>query len=75
MPEYISSALAGIGKGKKRETENGGEEEGVGNVRWLRVNTLKWSVEEAVEWFEDQRWELVEDVETLLAVSCALSRP
>lgn len=68
MPEAISSALAEIGKGKKKEMD-AGEEEGVGNVRWLRVNTIKWSVEDAVEWFENERWELVEDVETLLEVS------
>lgn len=70
LPEYVSSSIAGIGSAQKRATaEGGGEEEGVGNVRWLRVNTIKWSVEECVEWFENERWELVEDVETLLEVS------
>lgn len=69
LPDVVSAAIAGIGKGKKREMLEGGEEEGVGSVRWLRVNTIKWSVEDCVEWFENERWELVEDIETMLAVS------
>lgn len=38
-------------------------------MRWLRVNTLKWSVEDAVEWFENERWELYEDVEAMIDMS------
>lgn len=67
LPDVVASAIEGIGKGKKREMGERGEEEGGGNVRWLRVNTIKWSVEDAVEWFEAERWELVDDIEALLA--------
>lgn len=70
LPEVVAAAIEGIGKGKKRENAEAGEEEGVGNVRWLRVNTLKWSVEDAVEWFENERWEMVDDIESLLELSC-----
>lgn len=66
LPEGVASAIEGIGKGKKKEMGERGEEEGgTGAVRWLRVNTLKWSVEDAVEWFETERWELVDDLESL----------
>jgi putative methyltransferase len=41
----------------------------VGAVRWLRVNTLKWSVEDAVEWFESERWEMMDDVEQMIEVA------
>lgn len=73
LPEVVSASIANIGKGKKREMQEGNEDEGVGNVRWLRVNTLKWTVEACVEWFENERWELVEDIETMLEVSYVLS--
>ncbi|KAK4701027.1 25S rRNA (cytosine2278-C5)-methyltransferase, partial [Phenoliferia sp. Uapishka_3] len=67
LPDVVASAIEGIGKGKKREMNERGEEDGLGNVRWLRVNTLKWTVEEAVEWFENERWELLDDIEALLS--------
>lgn len=67
LPDVVASAIEGIGKGKKREMAERGEEDGGGNVRWLRVNTLKWTVEAAVEWFENERWELVDDIEALLS--------
>jgi putative methyltransferase len=40
-----------------------------GEIRWLRVNTLRWSVEAAVEWFEKTGWEMFEDVQEMLAAS------
>ncbi|KAM0746281.1 S-adenosyl-L-methionine-dependent methyltransferase [Meredithblackwellia eburnea MCA 4105] len=69
LPEQVASSVEGIGKGKKREMEEVEDEEnrgGGGNVRWLRVNTLKWTVEAAVEWFENERWEMVDDLDALL---------
>lgn len=75
LPEGVASAIEGIGKGKKKEMGERGEEEGgTGAVRWLRVNTLKWSVEDAVEWFETERWELVDDLESLEERSAAKSK-
>ena len=68
LPEQVASSIEGIGKGKKREAQEAGEDGGVGEVRWLRVNTLKWSVEEAVEWLETERWELADDVEGMLEI-------
>ncbi|GAA5876202.1 hypothetical protein JCM3774_002324 [Rhodotorula dairenensis] len=77
LPEKVASSLEGIGKGKKREHDaDRFAEEGAagldfmpGEIRWLRVNTLKWSVEAAVEWFEKTGWEMFEDVEEMLAAS------
>ncbi|ORY44659.1 S-adenosyl-L-methionine-dependent methyltransferase [Leucosporidium creatinivorum] len=67
LPENVASAIEGIGKGKKKAHDaEAGEADGVGEVRWLRVNTLKWTVEAAVEWFEEQRWELYENVESMI---------
>ena len=75
MPDVITAAIEGIGKGKKREMAEAGDEEGLVNVRWLRVNTLKWSVEDCVEWFESERWELVDDIEMLLEMRYVASLP
>ncbi|GAA5954128.1 hypothetical protein JCM8115_003318 [Rhodotorula mucilaginosa] len=77
LPEKVASSLEGIGKGKKREHEaDRFAEEGAsgleympGEIRWLRVNTLRWSVEAAVEWFEKTGWEMFEDVQEMLAAS------
>lgn len=38
----------------------------------MRVNTLRWSVEQAVEWFEKGGWEMFEDVDEMLAAACVL---
>ncbi|BGP28005.1 nucleus protein [Rhodotorula toruloides] len=78
LPEKIASSLSSIGKGKKREhdadrfaEEAGAGLEAVGEIRWMRVNTLRWSVEQAVEWFEKGGWEMFEDVEEMLAAAQA----
>lgn len=75
LPDVITAAIEGIGKGKKREMTEAGEEEGLVNVRWLRVNTLKWSVEDCVEWFESERWELVDDIDMLLEMRYVSTPP
>ena len=36
----------------------------------MRVNTLRWSVEAAVEWFEKGGWEMFEEVQEMLAAAC-----
>lgn len=75
LPDKIASSLEGIGKGKKKEhdLERFASEEGgmntAGEVRWLRVNTLKWTVERAVEWLEKGGWEMFEEVDEMLAAS------
>lgn len=70
LPDRVASSIENIGKGKKKDADAElGEEGGIGEVRWLRVNTLKWSVEDAVEWFEQQRWEMFEDVDEMLAAA------
>ena len=71
LPDLVASSIEGIGKGKKKEAEKG-EDAGVGEIRWLRVNTIKWSTEEAVEWFETERWELADNLEDMLEISCVL---
>ncbi|BGP20629.1 hypothetical protein JCM10213_007165 [Rhodosporidiobolus nylandii] len=75
LPEKVASSLEGIGKGKKRAHdaerflgEEGGEDL-TGDVRWLRVNTLRWSVEAAVEWLEKGGWTMYEDVGEMLAAA------
>ncbi|GAA5876439.1 hypothetical protein JCM8547_002126 [Rhodosporidiobolus lusitaniae] len=75
LPEKVASSLEGIGKGKKRAHdaerflgEEGGEDL-AGDIRWLRVNTLRWSIEAAVEWFEKGGWTMYEDVTEMLAAS------
>ncbi|GAA5902207.1 rRNA (cytosine-C5-)-methyltransferase RCM1 [Sporobolomyces salmoneus] len=75
LPEKIASSLEGIGKGKKKEhdLERFASEEGgintAGEVRWLRVNTLKWTVETAVEWLEKGGWGMFEEVDEMLAAA------
>ncbi|GAA5927413.1 hypothetical protein JCM3775_002539 [Rhodotorula graminis] len=79
LPDKVASSLEGIGKGKKRAhdvdrfAEEGGSEGIIGEIRWMRVNTLRWSVEAAVEWFEKGGWEMFEEVEEMLAA--AQSKP
>ncbi|GAA5949620.1 hypothetical protein JCM21900_002473 [Sporobolomyces salmonicolor] len=79
LPEKIASSLEGIGKGKKREhdLERFAGDEGTstaGEVRWMRVNTLKWTVEAAVEWLEKGGWVMYEEVEEMLAASQSTPR-
>ncbi|SGY81870.1 BQ5605_C009g05531 [Microbotryum silenes-dioicae] len=76
LPENVAASIEGIGKGKKRakDAETGEDAGALGSVRWLRVNTLKWTVEEAVEWFDDQRWEMVNDVETMIETAQTKSK-
>ncbi|KAM0789834.1 hypothetical protein ACM66B_006681 [Microbotryomycetes sp. NB124-2] len=75
LPERVASSIENIGKGKQKEADAElGEDGGIGEVRWLRVNTLKWSVEDAIEWFEEQRWELFEDVDLMLAAAQTKSK-
>ncbi|KAK4056352.1 hypothetical protein OIO90_002495 [Microbotryomycetes sp. JL221] len=70
LPERVASSIENIGKGKMKEADAElGEEGGIGEVRWLRVNTLKWSVEDAVEWFEQQRWDMYDDVDLMVAAA------
>ncbi|GAA6048783.1 hypothetical protein JCM3770_003964 [Rhodotorula araucariae] len=79
LPDKVASSLEGIGKGKKRAhdadrfAEEGGSEGVLGEIRWMRVNTLRWSVEAAVEWFEKGGWEMFEEIEEMLAA--AQSKP
>ncbi|BGP43856.1 hypothetical protein JCM10450v2_008055 [Rhodotorula kratochvilovae] len=79
LPDKVASSLEGIGKGKKRAhdadrfAEEGGAEGVLGEIRWMRVNTLRWSVEAAVEWFEKGGWEMFEEIEEMLAA--AQSKP
>ncbi|GAA6041424.1 hypothetical protein JCM8097_005244 [Rhodosporidiobolus ruineniae] len=75
LPEKVASSLEGIGKGKKRAHdaerflgEEGGEDL-AGDVRWLRVNTLRWTVEAAVEWLEKGGWTMYEEVGEMLAAA------
>ncbi|GAA5977190.1 hypothetical protein JCM11641_003871 [Rhodosporidiobolus odoratus] len=77
LPEKVASSLEGIGKGKKRAHdaerflgEEGGEDL-TGDVRWLRVNTLRWTVEAAVEWLEKGGWTMHEEVGEMLAAAQA----
>ncbi|KAK4051534.1 hypothetical protein OIV83_002674 [Microbotryomycetes sp. JL201] len=75
LPERVASSIENIGKGKQKEADAElGEDGGIGEVRWLRVNTLKWTVEDAVEWFEEQRWELFEDVDLMLEAARSKSK-
>ncbi|GAA5872977.1 hypothetical protein JCM1840_007287 [Sporobolomyces johnsonii] len=79
LPEKIASSLEGIGKGKKREhdLERFAGDEGTstaGEVRWMRVNTLKWTVEAAVEWLEKGGWVMFDEVEAMLAASQSTPR-
>ncbi|SCV74776.1 BQ2448_7805 [Microbotryum intermedium] len=76
LPENVAASIEGIGKGKKRakDAETGEDAGALGSVRWLRVNTLKWTVEEAVEWFDDQRWEMVDDVGTMIETAQTKSK-
>ncbi|GAA5830541.1 hypothetical protein JCM3766R1_002756 [Sporobolomyces carnicolor] len=75
LPDKIASSLEGIGKGKKKEhdLERFASEEGgmntAGEVRWLRVNTLKWTVESAVEWLDKGGWAMFEEVDEMLAAA------
>ncbi|GAA5998974.1 hypothetical protein JCM5350_004632 [Sporobolomyces pararoseus] len=75
LPEKIASSLEGIGKGKKKEhdLERFASEEGgintAGEIRWLRVNTLIWTVESAVEWLEKGGWTMFEEVDEMLAAA------
>ena len=75
LPEKIASSLEGIGKGKKKEHDLerfAGDEGGAnaaGEVRWLRVNTLKWTVESAVEWLDKGGWTMFEEIDEMLAAS------
>ncbi|GAA5997571.1 rRNA (cytosine-C5-)-methyltransferase RCM1 [Rhodotorula paludigena] len=80
LPEKVASSLEGIGKGKKRAhdadrfaEEGAGSDGAPGEIRWMRVNTLRWTVEAAVEWLEKCGWEMFEDVEEMLAA--AQSKP
>ncbi|GAA5884032.1 hypothetical protein JCM6882_002108 [Rhodosporidiobolus microsporus] len=75
LPEKIADSLSGIGKGKKRAhdaerflAEEGGDDLH-GEIRWLRVNTLRWSVEQAVEWLEKGGWTMYEEVGEMLAAA------
>ncbi|GAA5943672.1 rRNA (cytosine-C5-)-methyltransferase RCM1 [Sporobolomyces koalae] len=80
LPDKVASSLEGIGKGKKKEHDLekfAGEEGGIntaGEVRWLRVNTLKWTVEAAVEWLDKGGWAMFEEVDEMLAASQSQSR-
>ncbi|GAA6059682.1 hypothetical protein JCM10212_000069 [Sporobolomyces blumeae] len=75
LPDKIASSLEGIGKGKKKEHDLerfAGDEGGsntAGEVRWLRVNTLKWTVETAVEWLDKGGWQMFEEVDEMLAAA------
>ena len=75
LPDKIASSLEGIGKAKKKEhdLERFASEEGgmntAGEVRWLRVNTLKWTVESAVEWLDKGGWAMFEEVDEMLAAA------
>ncbi|GAA6020708.1 hypothetical protein JCM10207_001993 [Rhodosporidiobolus poonsookiae] len=76
LPEKVASSLEGIGKGKKRAhdadkflEEGAGADDLAGDVRWMRVNTLRWTVEAAVEWLEKCGWTMYEDVAEMLAAA------
>ncbi|GAA99285.1 hypothetical protein E5Q_05980 [Mixia osmundae IAM 14324] len=55
----VSQPSVAHGKGKSREIDD--ERDPVlGKTRWMRINLLRWTVAEALDWLAQNGWQLVE---------------
>jgi putative methyltransferase len=54
---------AGGNNGTKTKATEDAETVGSGTIRWMRVNELKWDLESAISWMEEQGWQRAESVD------------